>query len=104
MVILMYLNYSLYRLLLQATSDKKPGLNNHWLFGTGQVLSPDAVYNTATSPDKVIHKCQTVYLHNLLKPSNRTCNLRSSDHDQLVVPRASSKMSERVFSVAAPQL
>ena len=51
-----------------------------------------------------INSCQPVYLHNLLKPLNRTCNLGSSDDDQLVVPRASSKMSKRAFSVAAPQL
>ena len=51
---------------------------------------------------KVIHSCQPVYLHNLLKPLNRTCNLRSSDDDQLVVPRVSSKMGERAFSVAPP--
>ena len=53
---------------------------------------------------KVIHPCQPVYLHNLLKPLNRTRNLRSSNDDQLVVPRVSSKMGERAFSVAAPQL
>ena len=53
---------------------------------------------------KVIHSCQPVYLHNLLKPLSRTSNLRSSDADQLVVPRVSSKMGERAFSVAAPQL
>ena len=51
---------------------------------------------------KVIHSCQPVYLHNLLKPLNRTCNLRSSDDDQQVVPRVSSKIGERAFSVAAP--
>ena len=32
---------------------------------------------------KVLHSCQPVYLHNLLKPLNRTRNLRSSDDDQL---------------------
>ena len=51
---------------------------------------------------KLIHSCQPVYLHNLLKPSNRTRNLRSSDDDQLVVPKVSSRMGERAFSVAAP--
>ena len=51
---------------------------------------------------KVIHSCQPVYLHNLLKPLNITRNLCSSDDDQLVVPRVSSKMGERAFSVAAP--
>ena len=53
---------------------------------------------------KVIHSCQPVglYLHNLLKPLNKTRNLRSSDDDQLVVPRVSSKMGERAFSVAPP--
>ena len=44
----------------------------------------------------------SVYLHNLLKPLNRTRNLRSSDDDQLVVPRVSSKMGEWAFSVAVP--
>ena len=53
---------------------------------------------------KEIHSCQPVYLHNLLKPLNRTRNLRSSNDDQLVVPRVSSKIGERAFSVAAPQL
>ena len=47
---------------------------------------------------------QGIYLHNLLKPLNKTRNLRSSDDDQLVVPRVSSKMGERAFAVAAPQL
>ena len=51
---------------------------------------------------KVLHVCQPVYLHNLLKPLNRTRYLRSSDDDQLVVPRVSSKMDERFFSVAPP--
>ena len=51
---------------------------------------------------KVIHSCQPVYLHNLLKPLNRSRNLRSSDDDQLVFPRVSSKMGERAFSVAPP--
>ena len=52
----------------------------------------------------IIHSCQPVglYLHNLLKPLNKTRNLRSSDDDQLVVPRVSSKMGERAFSVAPP--
>ena len=62
-------------------------------------------YKICTLKYKVIHSCQPVYLHNLLivlKPLNRTRNLRSSDDDQLVVPRMSSKMGERVFSVAAP--
>ena len=51
---------------------------------------------------KVIHSCQPVYLHNLLKPLSRTRNLRYSDDDQLVVPRVSSRMGERAFSVAPP--
>ena len=41
---------------------------------------------------KVIHSCQPVNLNNLLKPLNRTRRLRSSDDDQLVVPRVSSRM------------
>ena len=61
-------------------------------------------YKICTLKYKVIHSCQPVYLHNLLKPMNRTRNLRSSDDDQLVVPRVSSKMGERAFSVAAPLL
>ena len=60
-------------------------------------------YKICTLTYKVIHTCQPVYLHNLLKPLNRTRNLRSSDDNQLVVPRvSSSKMGERAFSVAAP--
>ena len=59
-------------------------------------------YKICTLTYKVRHKCQPVYLHNLLKPLNRTRNLRSSDHDQQVVPRVSSKMGERAFLVAAP--
>ena len=39
---------------------------------------------------------------NLLKPLNRTYNLRSSDDDQLVVPRVSSKMGGMAFSFAPP--
>ena len=53
---------------------------------------------------KVIHSCQPVYLHNLLKPLNITRNLRSSDDDQLVVPRVSTRMGGGAFSAAAPQL
>ena len=60
-------------------------------------------YKISTLTYKVIHKCQPVYLHNLLKPLNRTHIFCSSD-DQLVVPRESSKLGERAFSVAAPQL
>ena len=54
MVILMYLIYPLYRIPVTATCNIRPGSNNHlfrWLLGTGQVLSPCAVYNTAASPD-----------------------------------------------------
>ena len=53
-------------------------------------------YKICTLTYKVIHSCQPVYLHNLLKPLNRTRHLRSSDNDQLVVPRVSSKMGERL--------
>ena len=60
-------------------------------------------YKICTLTYKVIHSCQPVYLHNLLKPLNRTRNFRSSDDDQLVVSRVSSKMGGRAFSVAAPQ-
>ena len=61
-------------------------------------------YKICTLTYKVIHRhtCQPVYLHNLLKHLNRTRNLRSSDDDQLVVPRVSSKMGESAFSVAPP--
>ena len=38
----------------------------------------------------------------LLKPLNRTHNLRSSDNGQLVVPRVSSKMGEKAFSIVPP--
>ena len=61
-------------------------------------------YKICAPTYKVIHTCQPVYLHNLLKPLNRTRNLRSSDDDQLVVPRVSSKMGDMAFSVAAPAL
>ena len=61
-------------------------------------------YKICTLTHKVIHTCQPVYLQNLLKPLNRIRNLRSSDDDQLVVPRVSSKTSERAFSVEFPQL
>ena len=50
---------------------------------------------------KVIHKCQSVYLHDLLKPVTRT--LLSSDDDQLVVPRVSSKMGDSAFSLFHPK-
>ena len=46
-------------------------------------------FKICTLTYKVIHKCQPVYIHNLLKPLNKTRNLRSSNHDQLVVPRVS---------------
>ena len=59
-------------------------------------------YEIRTLTYKVIHKYQPVYLHNLLKPLNRTRNLRSSDGDQLVVPRVRSKMGEKAFAVADP--
>ena len=71
----------------------------HWL--NGQFIIK---YKICTLTYKVIHKCQPVYLNSLLKLLNRTRNLRYSDDDQLVVPRVSSKMGERAFSVAAPQL
>ena len=58
-------------------------------------------YKICTLTYKVIHLCQPVYLHNLLKTLNRTRHLCSSDDDQLVVPRASSKMGERAL---APEL
>ena len=71
----------------------------HWLPAQFRIK-----YKICTLTYKVMHTCQPVYLHNLLKPLNRTRNLLSSDHDQLVVPRVSSKMGEKVFLVAAPQL
>ena len=54
-------------------------------------------YKLCTLTYKVIHSGKPVYLHNLLKPLNRTRNLRSSDDDQLVAPRVSS-----LFGFAAP--
>ena len=59
-------------------------------------------YKIYTLTYKVIHKCQPVYLHNLHKPLNRTRILRSSDEDQLIVPRVSSKMGKRAFFCCAP--
>ena len=69
-------------------------------------LAPCSIQNKTQNmhPLKVIHSCQPAYLHNLLKPLNRTRNLRSSYDDQLVVPRVTSRMGERAFLVAAPQL
>ena len=61
-------------------------------------------YKIWTLTYKVRHKCQPVYLQNPLKPLNRTRIFCSSDDDQLVVPRVSSKKGERAFSVAAPKL
>ena len=60
------------------------------------------IYKICTLTYKVIHKFPPIYLHDLLKPLNRTRNIRFSDHDQLVVPRVSFKMDERAFSVAPP--
>ena len=42
------------------------------------------------------------FVHDLLKPLNRTCNHLSSNNDQLVVPRVGSKMGGRAFPVAPP--
>ena len=53
---------------------------------------------------KVIPSCQPVYLHNLLKPLNRTRDLRSSDDDQLIVPRVSSNEMKRNESGFRPPL
>ena len=61
-------------------------------------------YKICTLTYEVKHKCQPVYLHNLLKPLNITRILRSSGHDQLVVPSVSFRMGDRAFSVAAPHL
>ena len=76
-----------------------------------KVVEFDKDFNFKKHISKVCRSCyyhivyiyHVVYLHNLLKPLNRTRNLRSSDDEQLVVPRVSSKMGERAFSVAAPQ-
>ena len=61
-------------------------------------------YKICTLTFKVIHRptCQPVYLHNLLKPSNRTRYLRSSDDDQLVVPRVSSVWVKGLFGLRPP--
>ena len=50
---------------------------------------------------KIIHSCQPVYLHNMLKPLNRTRNLRSSDDDQLAVPRV-QRWVEGLFRLQPP--
>ena len=55
----------------------------HWLAVQFKIK-----YKICTLTYKVTHKCQPVYLHNLLKPLNITRNLCSSDHNQQVVPRA----------------
>ena len=54
------------------------------------VTSTDSARNLGvefdTLPYKVIHTCQPEYLHNLLKPLNRTRNLRSSDMINCLFP------------------
>ena len=45
-----------------------------------------------------------VYLKEMLKPPNRTRDLRSSDQNLLFVSRIRTKMGEGCFSVGAPDL
>ena len=47
---------------------------------------------------------QPVYLRNMLEPSKKARRLRSSDLDQLHVPRVRTSVGTRAFSVAAPRL
>ena len=75
-----------------------PLLNSlHWLPVQFRIK-----YKICTLTFKVIHSCQPVYLHNLLKPLNRTRNLRYSDDDQLVVPRVSSRWVKGLFRLRPP--
>ena len=45
-----------------------------------------------------------VYIRNMLQPSQRVRTPRSSDLDQLNVPRVRTAVGSRAFSVAAPRL
>ena len=47
---------------------------------------------------------QPVYIRNMLQPSRKVRTLRSSDLDQLNVPRVRTTIGSRAFSVAAPRL
>ena len=47
---------------------------------------------------------QPVYIRNMLQPSRKVRTLRSSDLDQLNVPRVRTAEGSRTFSVAAPRL
>ena len=47
---------------------------------------------------------QPVYIRNMLQPSRKVRTLRSSDLDQLNVPRVRTAVGGRAFSVAAPRL
>ena len=47
---------------------------------------------------------QPVYIRNMLQPSRKVRTLRSSDLDQLNVPRVRTAVGSRAFSVAAPRL
>ena len=47
---------------------------------------------------------QPVYIRNMLQPSRKVRTLRSSDLDQLNVPRVRTAVGNRAFSVAAPRL
>ena len=46
---------------------------------------------------------QPVYIRNMLQPSRKVRTLRSSDLDQLNVPRVRTAVGSRAFSVAAPR-
>ena len=47
---------------------------------------------------------QPVYIRNMLQPSRKVRTLRSSDLEQLNVPRVRTAVGSRAFSVAAPRL
>ena len=47
---------------------------------------------------------QPVYIRNMLQPLRKVRTLRSSDLDQLNVPRVRAAVGSRAFSVAAPRL
>ena len=47
---------------------------------------------------------QPVYSRSMLQPSRKVRTLRSSDLDQLNVPRVRTAVGSRAFSVAAPRL
>ena len=71
----------------------------HWL-PVGKRIQ----YKTALVTFKTLSLQQPSYLYSLLTPYNPTRTLRSSHFNFLTVPRVSTALQSRSFSVAAPHL